>query len=508
MISSSPATRPPRGIDARRRRDVVSFLRRVCCLPLPFTGLDVFSPSFLAHSHPHTLLNRFYALLPSLQRYHQPPSFKSGPAPPRTTDIMTGYPALERSPSRMGFARPPLRLPTDAGEDDDEKWEFAGALLVPSSSTSSEDSNSSDDACEPTTPLDATPIDPKPSLPARTVSLINIPMQLPVVSPPALHYDEVASVAGETPDILATPADHGLSRSALSHLKGFWSVRQDEYAKLEAQLALSEANAYGGIWEAPRDGLRAALFSRLSRPTLCTLYETDTPRPSRTNLNAPIYPRTGDLSTLHDSRSAMVDRVFCHLPLNSINKILFLHDMLDRSNPSSPTSSETSLPMSEAPKDGYSDEDGGSFVDISLRSESSRDTTLVEDDPMSSTEGSDEKHASDTSSIAEYDRTWEVDWLARWQVLLAQVKDDPILPCTPSPSPVDERAFWAALNPPKPAKFYIPAEDDEFFGLDSDGEDEDDYGVLVSQPAYGVTAESLSHEFLHNFRELRMGVGI
>lgn len=436
---------------------------------------------------------------------------------------MTDYPALERSPSRMGFTRPPSQrapdlecLETVVEDDDDDKWDFAGALLIPSRSASSEGSNSSDEVLENPLSLDAMLVEYKPAVPVRTVSLVHLPLHIPVVTQPEtaeLPYHD--AVMQNSPSFEAcVVVDHGLSRSALSHLKGFWSARHDEYAKVEAQLALSETHAYGGIWEAPRsrEGLRAALLSRLSKSSPRSPYDASPPRTVHPNLNAPIYPRTGDLSTLHDSKSAVLDRAFCNLTLNSINKILFLHDMLERSTTPSPVS-----PTSALPKDISSDEDDNSFVDISLssiNSRASRESTFVGDESSfcsqhgCRTANCDEKHEAEVVHTTECDRAWEIDWTARWKVLLARVKDDPFLPSSaPATSPVDEKAFWAALNPPKAAKFFIPEEEDEFFGLDSDGEDED-YGVIVSQPAYGLSAESLSREFLQNLCNFRVGMGI
>ncbi|KIP01280.1 hypothetical protein PHLGIDRAFT_20688 [Phlebiopsis gigantea 11061_1 CR5-6] len=409
---------------------------------------------------------------------------------------------LDRSPSRMGFTR---RRTSDyhyaeAVEDDDDKWELAGALLVPSNSTSSDGSNDSDDA-------EAEFNEHKPALPARTVSLINLPLYSPVAAqstPAALSYEGVVMHNVDSPE--STVVDHGLSRSALTHLKGFWSARQDEYARLEAQFALAEANAYDGIWQPrPRSGFRAALFNRLWNSDVQSSYDVETPRSVEPNVDAPIYPRTGDLATLRDSRPAALDRAFCHLPLNSINKILFLHDMLERSTTPSPVS-----PVSPLPKDSSSDdEDNVSFVDISLGSCASCESAFVggETSFCSAHEhrnaARDDNHEQETDSVhpVDYDRVWEIDWTARWKVLFERVKEDPT-------SPVDEKAFRAVFNPPKPPKFFIgEEEEDDFFGADSEGEDED-YGVLVSQPSYGVSADSLSREFLHNLCNFRVGMGI
>ena len=96
-------------------------------------------------------------------------------------------------------------------------------------------------------------------------------------------------------------------------------------------------------------------------------------------------------------------------------------------------------------------------------------------------------------------REWEIDWTARWKVLLESTKDDSLcLRSNSFPSPaVDEVAFFAALNPErsKPPKFFFAEEEDEFSGLD----DDEDYGDPVERPLYSLSADTLSREFLRTF---------
>jgi hypothetical protein len=190
--------------------------------------------------------------------------------------------------------------------------------------------------------------------------------------------------------------------------------------------------------------------------------------------------------------------------------------MLERS--SRGLSPSTSPQQRSTPKNLHSDEEGSPFFDISLAglplfSDTARDATLVTDDSFCSQYGGRaascvDKHGVDIVHSAECNREWETDWMMRWQVLLEQVKELPLLPVlSPSPSPVDEKEFWAALNPPKSPKFFIHEDGDEFFGPDSDGEDED-YGEVIAQSTYGVTAESLSREFLRNLCNFKVGTGI
>lgn len=387
-------------------------------------------------------------------------------------------------------------------ESDDEQWEFASALLIPSSSSSSSDGSDSPHD------LSESHNEEKPPLPTITVSVSYAPVQEDpqddVTVPESAYRPPEAQHDTPEPCVMFPPTDHGLSRSALSHLKEFWSARYDEYARVEA---------YGGILESPhRIGLRAAFLSRFSRGARSP-YHSDSPRTVRPDVNAPIYPRTGDLTILRDTRSAELDRAFSNVTLNSIKKILFLHDMLHRSSPTTPHAPEL-------PSDISSDSSEDGFVDISLGScgaDSREDDTLSDDATLSHDASicpahgrrrADccEKHTPQAPGAAEFSREWEVDWIARWQVLLERFKEDRA--GSPLPSPVDERKFWSALNPPpKTAKFFIE-DDDEFFGVDSDEEDEEDYGHMLIRPSYRVSADSLSREFLHSMCELRLGTGL
>ncbi|KAI0093011.1 hypothetical protein BDY19DRAFT_989695 [Irpex rosettiformis] len=423
-----------------------------------------------------------------------------------------------RAPSRVGFMRPQLRRQhafsnlewaEKTDELDDEKdWEFASMLLMPFEPSASDDSDLSlDDAselelqepelCKPPLPATSEPVILLDSVENAAYSDSEFgEQQLPSAVPEDIHGHAYISLA---------VTDHGMSRSALSSLKEFWNSRFGEYARIESQVM--QSSVYGGIVEVnrSREALRALLISRLVAPPK---QQPPSVEPQQLmpaiNLNAPIYPRTGNLTTLRDSRSATLDRAFSNYPLHNIHKTLFLHDMLERAT-SDACHSRSPSPVD----DGTSGEDPQSptddtFVDISLSNSTSdtSDNTLVNvSTSLCSSRGCRTRMADDNNQptvlhTAECTRQWEIDWTERWKVLLNSTKDDSLCFRLDSYS-VDEVAFRSAFYPDRPkAKFYFAEEEDEFAGLDDD--DDDDYGLVLSQPVYRVTAEILSKEYMRS----------
>lgn len=419
---------------------------------------------------------------------------------------------VPRAPSRIGFTRPPLqrqnnalRLDWNYCEDmyeDGEEWEgdFAGGLRYSSENGSG---SPTEEYHEPDPP----PI-LKPSLPSQTISISCVPLRL--LSTTGTSPSEPCLAISEDEPIIP---DHGLSRSALNHLKEFWNIRKGEWNQREATLAHARSTA--SMYGARQYALRDVLFGRLTA-------QHTPPEPEKgvadvaPFMNTPIYPRTGDLLRLRDARFATMDRAFCNVPLHSINKMIFLHDMLDRSGASTPPPSTPSgLPVS-LPKDledslnADDAEADAAFEDVSLTSSNSAagcsdEDTLVEH----SSEMTGEKAGQllgDSASIVddrEPDRAWEVDWSVRWRVLLHTTRT---VALTSPPlfhrklSGVDEAALLEALHSvdvsptmPVPAslsskslpsptrtRFFIPEDEDEDDYFNSyDGDEEEDYGRIL-----------------------------
>jgi hypothetical protein len=388
--------------------------------------------------------------------------------------------------------------------DDERDWEFASTLLLPFEPSTSDDSDLSED--DSSSEYDLHDVTGKPALPSSSVAILQDSVELSVITHPEEQAQPCAVPEDILPYLSLAVTDHGLSRSALCSLKEFWHSRFDEYARVESQVI--QNCAYGGIIEAnrSRETLRARLISRLttSRQQQSFSMQPSRPKASPVNMNAAIYPRTGNLSNLHDSRSATLDRAFCNYPLHNIHKTLFLHDMLQRA---ADYTCHKGLQPSADDNDAEMLADDA-FVDISLSNPTSIDLDGCFDSTPSSTHCSlhgcvtprcDGEYPSTIVHTTECARQWEVDWMERWKVLLDSTKNDSLCFRLNTYS-VDEAAFFAALsleNKPK-AKFFFAEEYDEFSGLHDDDDEEEDYGLVVTQPVFRVTAETLSKEYLRS----------
>jgi len=346
----------------------------------------------------------------------------------------------------------------------------------------SDDEDSSDDEKEEMDIIELTP--PKPSLPTRTES-IPVTLLLPPFPPPPSpevqddeddeEEEEEAEDEDEDEDMVgaycptqcgpafATGRHHGYSRSALHNLKEFWSCRHDEWIKINTY---SSSRAYDGIVTSPRPSLRldTTFFSSNTATPRISPSSADsegsqtstsrTPSPSL-DPNSPIFPRVGDLSRLRDPRPAMIDRAFCHVPLYSISKMVFAHELTRAKAPSS--------------------EDG--THDVTAMSIYSDDGTLVDEETFGEKKGAG--------------RTSSVDWYERWKVIAEKLGGKPddkgaYLDGPFSASLSSEGLSWAdevhrvRSRPQSPArKFFFALDDDDFSDREFD-DDEDDYGIELS----------------------------
>ncbi|KAG1775572.1 hypothetical protein EV702DRAFT_942480, partial [Suillus placidus] len=296
----------------------------------------------------------------------------------------------------------------------------------------------------------------------------------------------------------------GFSRSALLHQKSFWTARHDEWLEWQAKevkrridhgiCAQDPGSAYAGITLA--DTQEASGLPSQIRVPLSGL-ERDfggyASRDFAQDLNAPIYPRVGDISALRDPYSANVDRCFFRFPLWTIHKTLYVFDMHQRAV-------------------HISDQIQASASSGSLQSSTGsttcgdEDVTLVADD-----EPSFEKQKLDNGSHRdclppetpkrspsctwEAIRAWELNWYARWELLIGLVQRDQALrqaaPLSPSTTPsgfIDEdlsapKELLEPFTPKAPTPIFHFAGED---GEGDDGDEEDDYGTLAANPIYNV----------------------
>ncbi|KAG1800366.1 uncharacterized protein HD556DRAFT_1342940 [Suillus plorans] len=296
----------------------------------------------------------------------------------------------------------------------------------------------------------------------------------------------------------------GFSRSALLHQKSFWTARHDEWLEWQAKevkrridhtiCAQDPGGAYTGI--TLMDSQEVSGLPSQIRVPLSGLerdFEGYASRDFVQDSNAPIYPRVGDISALRDPYSANVDRCFFRFPLWTIHKTLYVFDMYQRAT-------------------NISDQIQGSASSGSLQSSTGSstcgdgDVTLVADD-----EPPFEKQTLDNGSHQEClsprtpkrsppctweaIRTWELNWYARWELLIGLVQRDqalrqaaPLSPSIPLSGFVDEDSL-----PPKellePFTLKAPTPIFLFAGEDGEGDsgdEEDDYGTLVANPVYNI----------------------
>ncbi|TCD65386.1 hypothetical protein EIP91_002750 [Steccherinum ochraceum] len=342
------------------------------------------------------------------------------------------------------------------------------------------DDESSDVEDEDMADVDLTP--PKPSLPTRTESIPVPTFSPPSPPPPSPEMDEEEEEEEEEEEDVAdgptgdgytsmhcsaffTGRHHGYSRSALHTVKEFWSCRQEEWVKINAYNA---SRAYDGIIKSPRPHLRLDTNFSSSGPTIPALSPSSavsedsqessarTPSPSL-DPSLPIFPRVGDIARLRDPRPAMIDRAFCHIPLYSISKIIFAHEISRARSPSS--------------EDGH--------PDVTAMSVCSDDSTLV-DEETSATAGKKGSGAA-------------VEWLERWKVIAEKVGDPAEMEGTQTEDTGDDlfggdgtALSWADevqrahSRPQSPSrKFFFALDDDDFSDRDFD-DDDDDYGIELS----------------------------
>jgi len=433
------------------------------------------------------------------------------------SDITDTNIILQRSPSRLGFnftqgSRDVIAAQKDAEVEKQAKLEWINGLfqrkirdsdaqeqeplcvdLALSSSNSSElgdDSEFSSDDSDEDEPARVIPF-PGPTL-RRSISSSHLPLakEPPARPPSAPFLFPVSNLSPlsphhpgtQTPSTSPNPLElnhHGLSKSALMHQKWFWSTRHDEWATWEAQMEEADviSDAYGGMAILP--GTCPAL-SR-SRYTSTRRTQPSSPCPSPNPANPRIFPRLGDISALRDPYSVNIDRCFCHFPLWTVHKTLYMFDMHHRS-----TSLHNTSKMNVGESEGLSNAVNMDKQASDATGSNDRDAILVSEEVLGSSvtrkafsgKGSDIDEFGESGEFQTWDgvRAWEISWYARWELLIELVKRDEVkrnvlgcvVTCPHEPPPM---FFFAGEN---------SKEDD-----DDEEEEEEDYGTIVSNPLYG-----------------------
>ena len=151
--------------------------------------------------------------------------------------------------------------------------------------------------------------------------------QPPPPPPPPRHkYSCFPTLLSPTPAGRPFPAhprhkyhEHGYSRTALQNVKWFWSMREGTWDS-----ASTNAKAYGGIVEASP---QAAGPQPTMTTSNITPVRTLAPEPDSDSNVECVYPRQGDIAALRDPYCADIDRCFANLPVWTMNKTLWMHDV-------------------------------------------------------------------------------------------------------------------------------------------------------------------------------------
>ncbi|KAH8096890.1 hypothetical protein BXZ70DRAFT_944980 [Cristinia sonorae] len=363
--------------------------------------------------------------------------------------------SVAHPPTRPGLVRQPRLEPQSHDTDnDDDHWMDDLEQHIVSSLQAEVDNDEGMDV-----------VDIKPSVPTHTESI-------PVFSPPSPpppspelaaeeaddeeeeDDDDEDMVDAYCPSQTSSPTHHhGYSRSALHNLKEFWSCRHDEWVKLNAYTTRTSSRAYDGI---VRPSLKLDISTFNNTPNETSASPSPSPSPSSPDPNSPIFPRSGELARLRDPRPALVDRAFSHIPLYSISKIVFAHEIARARSPSSASSSS---------------ED----ADVSVYSD---DSTLVDEETSSSAQAGTAKKGVPPSP--------PVDWYERWKLVASKLHPESPVSFDPPPTAfswADEVARASGERPksPKARKFFFALDEDDFSDREFDEEEEEDYGIELAR---------------------------
>ena len=277
---------------------------------------------------------------------------------------------------------------------------------------------------------------------------------------------------------------HGLSRSALQHQKWLWNTRYDEWMQWRADVDSAEAaemGAYGGI-----TGPAAAIeppppLRRCSRASSSpVLPEYGAAAGTKTEMNEKIFPRTGDLTDLHDPQVVRLDQTFCNYPLWTIQKVLLVCSM----DTAAARDSEKTDKRADYGDDNDAQGDG-----------KKREISIAQ-------------RESDSTIPLLAKLRWEQSWHTRWEVLTALVRMTersvlargrtaiPATVTTPIGLPVVARSLTdVVIESPAtrvPTTRFFLADSERLGEVDGsesdedDDEDEDDYGEIILNPRFSL----------------------
>lgn len=411
-----------------------------------------------------------------------------------------------RPQSRIGFRRDKLPKPKNRSQQNrplHHVQETAGVSATsrpgadsdedtPDSDTSDEwstDSDTSDTTISndlrpcSTIPLTSPPILVPDAFPDQDLPNLTIPTDLPVHPPSPLR---------------PMFTNHGLSRSALQHQKWLWNTRYDEWMQWRADVETAEAEMgpYGGISNAA--AIEPPPLRRSRVPSPMPPEAEYSPVSKTAELNEKIFPRTGDITALHDPQVARLDQTFCNYPLCTIQKVLFVCSMDIATRERSP------LSLDSGDVDHHSDsQDTDATPSTTKGAKSEERAPAPYDLPM-----------SENALPLLTKLSWEQSWHTRWEVLTALVRMTeqavlsqspttiPATVTTPIGLPVVARSL-ADVDENSNSQvqrrfFFASSEEGEVNdGCESDDdEEEDDYGEIVLNPRFALQRTMTEERFL------------
>lgn len=155
---------------------------------------------------------------------------------------------------------------------------------------------------------------------------------------------------------------HGYSRQALLHSKWFWSTREGEWQQQQEDSAKTVSTG-----QEVSAGLRTSVPTKVSqclRGTRPAAFEGDDEE--RSTLTA--FPRRGDITALRDPYCVEADRCFAHVPIWTLAKVLWIHDMHALSQPKVDVETPTSSTPSEADEDNFDEASSVASFDTATES--------------------------------------------------------------------------------------------------------------------------------------------
>ncbi|KAF8474398.1 hypothetical protein DFH94DRAFT_761960 [Russula ochroleuca] len=339
---------------------------------------------------------------------------------------------------------------------------------------------------------------------------------IPITSPPILVPDafldqDLPNLTIQTDLPVHPPSPlrpmfphHGLSRSALQHQKWLWNTRYDEWMQWRADVESAEAEMgpYGGISSAAVIEPPPLRRSRVPSPMPPEVEHS--PMGKKTELNEKIFPRTGDITALHDPQVARLDQTFSNYPLCTIQKVLFVCCMDTAARGRSPLSQDSGN------VNHHSDSEDTDVPSSTTKGVEGEERALAPHDPP----------APEGAFPLLTKLSWEQSWHTRWEVLAALVKMTeqgvlargpatiPATVTTPIGLPVVARSLADVDESPNArvqGRFFFAGSEEPGVndGCESDDdEEEDDYGEIVLNPRFALqrtmTEERvLGRPFLH-----------